>query len=598
MIREASAARRSPTEENRGCADRACFRYFTAFSKTNVYTAESRDGEEASRIRLFNLRKRLWRNGMMARLRKVSARTWCCLLVIGVAGGCGDAEQATGDGAQKIEYVRNSPKSSAPEVHESKAPFAGANHLHPVPGETTLDGQVRPADFSWQNTGPELPRHGSQKLNVADAWNADLRRSAIPGRPAESLYPSDSSSQSATYGPPTQIQNGTNTANNSASVSTAGGPALFSPPPPWPRSDSSDTPTVSNSASIASSNSNTASREPPPPETYGPYLNLDSPEANTGSTGDNAAETMTPRRYPQAGTESANPQTTQQDLPWQNSAWEQRPRGQQSTVQLPPAVARRTEELTQRAFDLAGRGATYSARQELIRALEVVAESLDAAEQSSQHRRALAAAFRALDEAVDFAPRGTTLLHEIDIKTVVSGHLTDVVRNAGVNLKDISAIECSRAYYTFAQEQLAFACGSQQPASLALYGLGKLNATFVESGVDRLDDAATRSIVFHQAAVSVDAGNWRAANELAVQLAASARYEEARSWLQHATQLSDAPELWSNLAVVHSHLGEERLAREATARSERLAQRLSPSAGKYNVQWLPPAAFTGAPQGQ
>ncbi len=504
---------------------------------------------------------------------------------LGIAG-CGDAVDPPQSAAPRLEYATNTP----PELADADAAnFATANHLQPA-AETNVDGHVRPADFSWRDSGPALPPSKAMPLTPAEAWQAEANLAAQnPGKPAESLYPTEPAE----------------------SLELSNRPPSFAPSQqtPWSLTGPTEAPVLPQH------------REPPPPEAYGlssEDLTQHDPMSHPAAARSPAlfgAPIDSPPQYPSTNSppelpwgnnisnepQQQHPVAASTDRPWKVDSWETGQRAAYAPhaaapAVLPVAVARRAEELTQNAFELAGRGATYSAREELIRALEIVAESLDAAEHTAEHRRALAAAFRAMDEATDFAPRGSTLLHEIDIKTVASGHLTPILQQQGAAIESISAVECSRAYYTFAQQKLAFACGSQQPASLALYGLGKLNAVLARAGEDVLGDPSTRSVVFHQAALAVDGGNWRAANELAVQLAQSSRFEEARGWLQHATQLSDSPELWSNLAAVHGYLGEERLAREASAQSERLAQRTGVSTAPVDLQWLPPQAFRGAPR--
>ncbi|MDA7980060.1 MAG: hypothetical protein MPJ50_14935 [Pirellulales bacterium] len=507
---------------------------------------------------------------MRAQKTTASVTVWASLAAgVLCLPACGESADTSSQSTEPAltEYARNTPQGLTNRNVPTR--IEPAQHFHTAAEESAVDSHVQPADFSWRQSGPILPASPAQRLDPAEAWS-EPAPNFLPqtARGAESLYP-----QKTPTSQPSGLPLAKTTVPDNQRFSV----------PPWGHD-------VSSADQVG---------EPPPPEAYS-LSEQGPPAANrSGQLGGSSVltEPLAGPVIPQAGSIS---QISPTELPWRNAPWEAgrsttQPPSRAAAPVLPPAVSRRAEELTRQALDLAGRGATYSAREELIRVLEVVAESLDAAEQSTRHRRALGAAFRALDEAIDFSPRGSTLLTEIDIKTVSSGHMTPVLDDPGIDLQQISAVECSRAYYTFAQQQLTFACDGQQPASLALYGLGKLNSVLAESGNSRVENTATRAIVFHQAALAVDSGNWRAANELAVQFARSSRYEEARDWLQHATRLSDSQELWANLAVVHRYLGQNKLARQASAQSERLANRINAQpVGPVNVQWVAPQAFSGA----
>lgn len=539
--------------------------------------------------------------------------TWAALALGILVSGCGESQE-------QVAYGPPLPRRTNVPTLKPAAKQAGEPaHLHPVDADSARDQFVRPADFTWQSAGPALPMSPGAGVDANEALRRQSEQlAAEAGRPPESLY-----------GPPTRQRPADQPV---ATVPRANAPKHNAP-------DNAD-----NNADGSSATANKSTRpwapqgelwnaaaqrnQPPPAEAYLPPKNdYDTPAlvdggpgkprpwgpgdtASTTNTNDDqtAATALSPDGlYPEAAPAPVQPPTfpetdSQDRLPWQATTWEPGPRAAYAPAganapELPAAVTRRAEELTQNAFQLAGRGALYSAREELIQALEIIAESLDAAERTDSHRRALAEAFRAMEEASDFSPRGGTLLGQLDIKTTAGGHLTPVLRDPYLDLTRISGVECSRAYYTYAQNRLTFACGTVRPASLALYGLGKIDSNLGESGNDRLGDSATRSIVCQQAALAVDSGNWRAANELAVQLARGSRFEEARGWLQHATQLSNAPELWTNLASVHGYLGEERLARQASEQSARLAQRTDTveTASGVSVQWVPPQAFQGTP---
>ena len=234
------------------------------------------------------------------------------------------------------------------------------------------------------------------------------------------------------------------------------------------------------------------------------------------------------------------------------------------------------------AFSLAQRGAMFSARVELTQALRTITEALDLRDGSRKHTDALKRGFRALDEAKDFRQRG--LAEELDIEVLVAAHRTPVLKESDASR--ITPLVAVQKYLTYAQEQLVIAGDDQPTASLALYGLGRLQADLAVEQEDTLPHA----LVFHQAAVLVDEMNYKAANELGVLLANYGQYAQARNMLAHSVHVCPQPESWNNLAKVHQQLGETDLARRAANESQLAA------GGNRNqgaVRWVDPATLAG-----
>lgn len=248
------------------------------------------------------------------------------------------------------------------------------------------------------------------------------------------------------------------------------------------------------------------------------------------------------------------------------------------------AVNRRAEEAIRHAFALARRGATYSARTELIETLRMLAEALDLQAKSREHSDALKRGFRALQEAEDFQQRG--LAADLDMEVLIAAHQTPVLKHS--DLSNLTPLVALQRYYTYAQQQLIVAGGGQATASVALYGLGRLQTIGNEEDAD---EVAPQAMVFHQAALMVDPMNYKAANELGVLLARFGQYGQARDMLVHSVRVRPQPESWHNLAEVHEQLGEHELARRA-AYEGKLAARHGNSVDSP-VRWVEPAALAG-----
>jgi hypothetical protein len=196
-------------------------------------------------------------------------------------------------------------------------------------------------------------------------------------------------------------------------------------------------------------------------------------------------------------------------------------------------ASRRAEEHVRRGDELADRGALFSARARFVSALGVLSQGLDAESAGVHYSRALAAGLLALEEAEHFVPSGVDA--GIDLAALIRAHRTPVLKHTPG--ADLTAETAREAYFTFAREQLGVAAGTEPAGSMALYGLGMVSTALADhdSPVQSTDSTA---MVFHQAALATDPGNALAANELAVLLVRSGRYEAARELLERSVPIS------------------------------------------------------------
>ena len=267
---------------------------------------------------------------------------------------------------------------------------------------------------------------------------------------------------------------------------------------------------------------------------------------------------------------------------------------------LPPiddAVARMAKQHIDRGVDLADRRAFFSARDEFIQALRLIAEARDAETQSSSHSQSLAAALRALDEADEFLPTGSSLEADVDVRAIASSHRTPVLKIMPV--RGISAVAARQRYYTYAQEEFARAAARQPLASRALHSLGKLHTQAADQRTAMFAAAEPKAMACHQAALLADPQNPMAANELGVLLARYGRLEEARGWLERSIAIEPRATTWHNLAVVHQRLGQTEFADRARRNS--VAARQNPAAepdANVQVQWVKPEQFAAAGPGR
>ncbi len=276
-----------------------------------------------------------------------------------------------------------------------------------------------------------------------------------------------------------------------------------------------------------------------------------------------------------------------------------------SPVPPPPSVPsawQRLEPQVQatidRGYELASRGASFSARAEFLRALRMITQVLDTTESSTRHSQALARALRAMQEAEDFAADRAGILEQPDMRQVVTGHRTQLIRpDEAASLTPLAAMQ---RYFTYARAELTQAVAKVPLAAEPLFALGKMQPLMNDDGEATASLKTARALVYYQVALEADPSHARAANELGVMLARIGRWEEARELLRQAALATGAREIWNNLAAVHDKLGEQRLAELARAEAGRSSAhaQATPATTRPLVQWVDDSAFRTARPGK
>jgi tetratricopeptide (TPR) repeat protein len=248
-------------------------------------------------------------------------------------------------------------------------------------------------------------------------------------------------------------------------------------------------------------------------------------------------------------------------------------------VQLLPAV--------QRGYVLAQRGALFAARTEFVQVLRRVAQAKDVTAASEEHSQALAAGMRALDEADDFIPEGLEYEANLDVRVTASSHRTPAL---SAWEDDVLPHEAVILYHAFAREQLARAVAGEQAGSMALYGLGRIDAQRAE----RKDDDVRHvrgAMTMYSAALAACPHNHLAANELGVLECRTGKPDEAVRLFQRAIDFAPSATAYHNLSIAQHKLGQHVQARANEQESQRLAS-LERAGGvisqRAGVQWVSP----------
>lgn len=240
---------------------------------------------------------------------------------------------------------------------------------------------------------------------------------------------------------------------------------------------------------------------------------------------------------------------------------------------------------------LASRGAQYAARQKLIEVLRMISQAKDAEQGDRRFSAALAAGLRALDEAEDFAPRGTQLEGELELDLITAAHRTPIARQ-----EDSSRMlprHMMDLYFRYAQLKLAMSVAEEPAGSMALYALGKVTSQMGVTEPERHRLAHRRAVAFQQAALLAHDQNHLAAHELAVLLAESGHFAEAQNLLLQVAAGQPNATVYENLAQVQQRMG---LAEQAELGRSIAAQLASQGAvgGAGSIQWVAPEAFIRA----
>lgn len=255
------------------------------------------------------------------------------------------------------------------------------------------------------------------------------------------------------------------------------------------------------------------------------------------------------------------------------------------TSQLLPAV--------QRGFGLAQKGAYFAARTEFVQVLRRIALAHDAAADTDEHAKALAAGLRALDEAEDFVPNGVQLEAELDVRSVASSHRTDVLPD---EFEKVTPREAVSLYHVFAQEQLKVAVAGEQAGSMVLYGLGTIYTKLAQRCEDDMQMTQC-AMTMYSAALGTCPNNYMAANELGVLVCRSGRAEQAIGLFQQTIDFAPSAVAYHNLAIALQKIGQCDAAAANEVESQRLAA-LERSRGEVSrragIQWVTPAEMARA----
>ena len=226
-----------------------------------------------------------------------------------------------------------------------------------------------------------------------------------------------------------------------------------------------------------------------------------------------------------------------------------------------PQIESKAREKIQYGQSLARRRAYFAAREELIRALLLIASSYNSDTNSSAYSERLAQGLIAIDELEDF----TRVSNAQQMQQKILSHKIRLI-----DPQDIATTSPTQAimlYSTFAQTQIEQAIGSSAAGSEALHALGKLESIVPETNGNQI-----KTLVFYQAASKINPANTVCGNDLGVLLFEMGRLEESEHALIATLSSAQTELTWNNLALVHGQRAVNAQTNEERKRQVSLAE--------------------------
>lgn len=173
------------------------------------------------------------------------------------------------------------------------------------------------------------------------------------------------------------------------------------------------------------------------------------------------------------------------------------------------------------ASDRLRRGATFSAKRLILKALNNIVQMRDLQDGGNQHARDFQSAMTAIRESKDFRDELGSVNHKA-IERLVATHTTDVLKKRDMaSVTSLHAMEC---YLFEAQEKLTSSVQDVAAASQALSLLGQVERSMATASDTH---AAATALTFQKVAVAIDPNNTQAQYALGENLHSQGLHSQA-----------------------------------------------------------------------
>ena len=216
-----------------------------------------------------------------------------------------------------------------------------------------------------------------------------------------------------------------------------------------------------------------------------------------------------------------------------------------------PQVEAKARELVRYGQSLARRQAFFASREELIRALLLIASSYRTEASAHAYSESLTQALVALDEVSELM-NFTSDTNSPQLQQKLLSHQTRILTPE--DIQTITPMKAIGVYCSFAQAQIKQAIGTSAVGSEALHALGRIESIVPETNVNHARSKQTKTLIFYRAAINIDPSNTICANDLGVFLYKMGRLQEAEYALKASLESAQTRLTWNNLSSVHNQL--------------------------------------------
>ena len=229
------------------------------------------------------------------------------------------------------------------------------------------------------------------------------------------------------------------------------------------------------------------------------------------------------------------------------------------------------------------RGATHSARAEVLVGLRKLFRIMDLHRGATHSETCFEAALTAMREESDFH----NLQMNRSVSSIVAMHTTPALKNRP--LESVTTELACQHYRAYARFQMAQAADGHLYAADLLYALGKTLEKDAELNSDRAQQLRSQAVICYQTAIQLRPNQHHASNQLGYALIHLDRIEEAYDALRSSIEAKPNAPAWTNLAEIYRRRGAETEANYAVQQAMALGG--GQPSEKLDITQVDPAVF-------
>jgi tetratricopeptide (TPR) repeat protein len=229
------------------------------------------------------------------------------------------------------------------------------------------------------------------------------------------------------------------------------------------------------------------------------------------------------------------------------------------------------------------RGATHSARDEVLVGLRKLFRIMDLHRGATHSETCFEAALTAMREESDFH----NLQMNRSVSSIVAMHTTPALKNRP--LESVTTELACQHYRAYARFQMTQAADGHLYAADLLYALGKTLEKDAELNSDRAQQLRSQAVICYQTAIQLRPNQHHASNQLGYALIHLDRIEEAYDALRSSIEAKPNAPAWTNLAEIYRRRGAETEANYAVQQAMALGG--GQPSEKLDITQVDPAVF-------